>query len=109
MKFEKLERDAPISKRGIKKTIEGIRESVVKNKNNIRISQYENNKRVGIYRSGIKVAVVEIKESLSDDKIFEGMKEEILKGTFDHEIRDVYREMYQQRVEKRKAKEEEVK
>lgn len=107
MKFTELDRDAPVSKKGTKKPIEGIRKTVVDNDRNFRIGTYEGHKRVAVYRNAIKVAVVQVEEDLSDEQILRDIKSEILAGTFDRQITEVYQKLYRARQNRKKAKKEE--
>ena len=107
MKFKVLDREASVSLRGRKRTIEEIRQTVAQRDRNFKISKYEDKYRVAIYRNGIKVAVVEIEEEgITEDEILNNIKEEILKGTFDEQLTKVYRQVLEERKKKREKKEE---
>jgi hypothetical protein len=106
LKIERLKRDDPISEKRMKKSIEDIRQAVARDKN-IKVSRFKGERRAAIYRNSVKVATVRIvdaSEELSDAQIREGIIGKILEGEFDHEIRDVYRRMYTERIARKKTK-----
>jgi len=70
----------------------------------IKTGVFRGKKRVGIYRNGKKVAVLEIKDDVGDEEIQSVIKSEIAEGKFDRELVDVYRDTYRQQREKRRAR-----
>jgi hypothetical protein len=102
MEYKVLDRDASISLRGKKKTVEEIRETVARNERNIRIGTYYGKRRAGIYRNGIKVVVLEIEDkTLAPERIREELKQEILNGMFDEQLTILYGELLRERRKKK--------
>ena len=106
MGFKILDREEPISERGRRRTIEQIRETVAARDRNFRVSRYKGRIRAAIYRNGVKVAVVEFEEEMSEDEVVEKLKEEVLKGTFDRQLTEVYRKVMEERKARRRARAE---
>jgi hypothetical protein len=91
--------------------IEMVRRSVVEQPGSIKLGTYYNKKRAAIYRGHVKVATVEMHfdadENLSDVQIREVLKTQILRGTFDKELTEVYQTQKQKYMEKCKKGEAE--
>jgi len=105
MEFKILDRNEPISERGRKRTIEQIRQTVASRDRNFRVSRYQGKVRAAIYRNGVKVAVVEFEGEVSEEEVVEKLKEEVLKGTFDRQLTEVYRKVMEERKARKKARE----
>ena len=66
-------------------------------------SRYRGKIRAAIYRNGVKVAVVEFEGEISEEEVVKKLKEEVLKGTFDRQLTEVYRKVMEERKARRKA------
>lgn len=100
VEFRILDRDEPISEKGRKRTIEEIRETVAGRDKNFKVSEYQGKVRVAIYRNGVKVAVVEFEGDVDEKEAVKRLKEEVLKGTFDRQLTEVYRKVMEERKRK---------
>ena len=105
MKFRIVDRDESFSGKQ-KKSIEDVRESVASKEKNIRVIYRDDRRYVTLYRNDIKVASIEITENeeLGKEQIRQGIKQELLIGTFDKYIFDEYRRINRERARERVKK-----
>ena len=86
------------------KTIEEIRKMVASNDRSIKVARYGKLWYAAIYRNAIKIAMVEIKNGVTEQQIREGLRNEILLGSFDSELINSHEELYRRKLENRKAR-----
>ncbi len=99
--YKKVNRDIRLKSA---KTIEEIRKMVANNDRSIKVTRDIKVWYAALYRNGIKVAVVEVQNGMTEHQIREGIRSEVLLGSFDPELLGTHDELYRRKLEKRKAK-----
>ena len=103
MGFKILDRGKNIEKRP-KKSIEEIRKDIVSDDNSIKVVNRGGMTYITIYRNFIKVAILEPDEilmQLSEDGIKDKIKDEVLKGTFDYQLIEEYKNINKESARRR--------
>ncbi len=102
IEYRKIDRDTRLKST---KIIEEIRKTVANNDRSVKVARYGKLWYAAVYRNGLKVALVEIQNSgITEKQIREALYSEILLGKFDEELMKTHEELYNKKLEKRKAK-----